>query len=79
MQIKETKQRKVIGVFNRSVGSYALALLSRLEPWYRYTDILPVFTCRSISFFQWWIREAGQMTRVPLEDTMLESGQRNKQ
>lgn len=57
---------------------HSLALFSRLGPWYRYTVSFPVFTCLSISFFQWWIREAGQMIRVPLDTTMLESRQWRK-
>lgn len=58
---------------------HTLALFSRLGPWYRYTVSLPVFTCLSISLFQWWISEAGQMIRVPLETTRLESWMINKQ
>lgn len=58
---------------------HTLALFSRLGPWYRYTVSLPALTCLSISLFQWWISEAGQMIRVPLETTRLESWMINKQ
>ena len=76
-----TGDRKETTVWMCAQCSHTLALLSRLGPWYRHTVSLPDFTCRSISLFQWWISEAGQMIRVPWETTRLESAGRatNKQ